>query len=136
MLRSQIFFSLTELIPSYLYYEYLNRFDLNNQESYKPITLSAVYLVLSSSLLHVYIGLFERLSWGFFTDKFNDANRNKLRDFCLVLNDVCGILFSFNCITKLKHNRVPDKGHIFYIKYCFLLQLILYAFYRIFCSFE
>ena len=101
MLKSQIFFSLSELIPSSLYFEYLNRFDLKSNK-FQSITLSVIYPILSVSILHIYLGLFERLLWGFFASKYADANRNRPRDILLIINDVCGIIFSIYYMIKIK----------------------------------
>jgi hypothetical protein len=136
MLSSQIFFSLSELIPSYLYYKYLNRFE-NTTREIKPIKLSVIYPILFISVLHIYIASLERLLWGFFVTKFEDANRSRLRDFCLILNDLSGIILAIYWLFKenkdKKHNL---KDHLFYIKSWTIICLFLYFFYYFFCSFE
>jgi len=136
MLSSQIFFSLSELIPSYLYYKYLNRFE-NTTREIKPIKLSVIYPILFISVLHIYLASLERLLWGFFVTKFEDANRSRLRDFCLILNDLSGIILAIYWLFKenkdKKHNL---KDHLFYIKSWTIICLFLYFFYYFFCSFE
>ena len=154
MIRSQLFFSITELIPSYIYFEYLDRYDLNFY-THKPISLSVIYPVLFISFLHIYIAVFEKILWGFFTSTHKDANRNKIRDLFLVLNDISAILFSVyhlikiskknyfensinnvtntNNTSKIILKRYVDKNHL---KLWILFILFLYTFYYMFCSFE
>ena len=148
MIRSQMFFSLTELLPSYLFFQYLNKFDLDTKV-FKPISLSIVYPILFISCLHIYLASFERILWGFFTSNHGDANRNKLRDILLILNDIGAILFSIYYVRKTKRDYVSQPltsmssnenviighGHFYYIKYWFIMTLILYIFYYLFCSF-
>lgn len=135
MLKSQIFFSLSELIPSYLYFECLNRYDLKSNK-FQSITLSVIYPILSVSILHIYLGLLERLLWGFFASKYADAARNRPRDILLIINDICGIMFSIYYIIKIKkQNLLNAENHYFYIIYSFFLVFLAYFFYVMFCSF-
>jgi len=135
MLKSQIFFSLSELIPSYLYFECLNRYDLKSNK-FQSITLSVIYPILSVSILHIYLGLLERLLWGFFASKYADAARNRPRDILLIINDICGIMFSIYYIIKIKkQNHLNAENHCFYIIYSFFLVFLAYVFYVLFCSF-
>jgi hypothetical protein len=148
MIRSQMFFSLTELIPSYLFFQYLNKFDLDTK-AFKPVSLSIVYPILFISCLHIYLASFEKILWGFFTSNHGDANRNKLRDILLILNDISAILFSIHSLCKTNRGYVSQSltsvssvknlkighGHLHYIKYWFIITIILYIFYYLFCSF-
>jgi hypothetical protein len=139
MIRSQIFFSLTELLPSYLYFEYLNRFDLD-KKALKPISLSIVYPIFFICSLHIYLASFERILWGFFTGNHDDANRNKVRDILLITNDIGGFLFSIYYLYKSNRissmeNVIAGHGHFYYIKYWLFITLILYIIYYLFCSF-
>jgi hypothetical protein len=136
MIRSQLFFSITELIPSYVYFEYLDRYDLNFS-TYKPINLSVIYPVFFISFLHIYLAVFEKILWGFFTSMHKDANRNKIRDLFLVLNDICAILFSLYHLIKIRRKNLSN-GYIYksYFKFWILFTLFLYTFYVMICSFE
>ena len=108
MIRSQLFFSITELIPSYIYFEYLDRYDLNFS-NYKPISLPVIYPIFCISFLHIYLAVFEKILWGFFTSMHKDANRNKIRDFFLVLNDISAILFSLYHLIKINKKKMLCK---------------------------
>jgi len=140
MLKSQIFFSVTELIPSFIYFKCLNRFDLVTNK-YQPITLSIIYPILSISCLHIYLGVLERLLWGFLTSNFADATRNKARDILLITGDNFGIIFSIVYMVKIKKqslnfkNNSNDESHFYYFKYWLIICFLAYKFYVMFCSF-
>jgi hypothetical protein len=141
MIKSQIFFSLTELIPTLTYYKVMNRFD-EKMGFYKPITFSLSYPILFISLVHIYLALGEKLLWGFFYSTDKEANRNKLRDLNLIGTDVAGILFfiystkrALKCSRKY-HLNLNQRGHLFYLKYWSLISLFLLIFYKMFCKFK
>jgi hypothetical protein len=140
MIKSQIFFSLTELIPTLTYYKVLNRYD-EKMGFYKPITLSLSYPILFISLVHIYLALAEKLLWGFLFSSDKEASRNKLRDLNLIGTDVAGILFfiysakrALKCSIVYNLNLNP-RGHLFYLKSWSLISLFLLIFYKIFCKF-
>jgi len=140
MIKSQLFFSLTELIPTLTYYKVLNRYD-EKMGFYKPITLSLSYPILFISLVHIYLALAEKLLWGFFFSTDKEANRNKLRDLNLIGTDVAGILFFiYSAKRALKCSRVYNlnlnpRGHLFYLKSWSLISFFLLIFYKIVCKF-
>ncbi len=106
-LNSQIFFSLSELIPSYLYYKYLTRFDKATGDP-KVIKISVVYTILFISILHIYLASFERVLWEYFVTGFFNSNRFKLRDFSLILNDLNGVIFASFWLYKIKKTENQD----------------------------
>ena len=141
MIYSQTFFALTEFIPSYIYYQYLEK--ENSNKIHKHITLSIVYPVLFIACLHLFLALPERILWGFLTSSYNDAATNKTRDIFLMLNDIAGIIFSIYYLLQIRKNGVEShfnknlslgNGHSFYLKFWSSICFILYIFYRLFCS--
>jgi hypothetical protein len=140
MLNSQLFFSITELLPSLIYFEYLDRFDLTSK-AYKPVNPSIVYAVLFISFLHIYLAMVEKIMWGFFTSNYLDANRNKIRDLLLILNDITSIGFCIFHLLKINKGKKTlrksffDRGNLFYAKIWLLIDIFLYFFYLFFCSF-
>lgn len=134
MINSQLFFSISELVPSYLYFKFLNRYDLKNGD-HNLIPLHAVYPVLFISVLHIYLALGEQILWGFFTTQI--SNSNNLRDFFLVLNDIFGILFSIFYFIKIEKKNFKNLAsrNFHYFKYWFIICMLLYFFYKIFCAF-
>ena len=140
MIKSQLFFSISELIPGYLYFKCLNRFDLNSG-NHNKITLQIVYPILVISILHIYLAICEQILWGFFTSNVVEASRNKLRDILLIINDVSGILLSIFYIIKIKKenmiskNNLSQYGHLYYLKHWIFIFIFFYIFYKKYCTF-
>ncbi|RNA20739.1 hypothetical protein BpHYR1_027278 [Brachionus plicatilis] len=93
MINSQLFFAITELITSFVYYK--------NEKNLNQINIWEIYIVLFVSILHIFIAIGEKILWGFFVNG-STTNYNKLRDINLIISDFFGLVFSFSCLYKHK----------------------------------
>ncbi|CAF0809467.1 unnamed protein product [Brachionus calyciflorus] len=137
MINSQIFFSLSELVISYIYFKKLNR--LSKNKNFNSISLNEACLILSLCFLHIYLAIGEKILWGFFvTDP--SANRNKIRDINLIIGDILGIILGYLLLMKFyqkKGTRAPSQYEFRKsFKLFSALILVLYCFYKFLCDFS
>lgn len=123
MFNSQLFYLITELIPTYVYYKLLDRYttiklvDMNDANTkiiklkylfvYRPIELNFIWPLLFISLLHIFLAMPEGMLGGIFNKQhYDDLKTFQLgryrailfRDIGLMLTDFIGI---FVCIFML-----------------------------------
>lgn len=130
MVNSQIFFSITELITSYIYYNRLNRF--TDENTYNKVETVESFTILFVSLLHIFIAVGEKILWGFFVKNLS-TNYNKVRDLNLIISDILGIFFSFVNISK---NNLLTETNLKNLKNGILFTFFLYLVYKMLCEFK
>lgn len=114
MLKSQIFFSLTELIATYLFYQYL----INKNYSQLPIW--CIYLLCTISCLHIIIALGEL------------DIRQMARNIAIVLSDFVSLGWITMMLVK-NHRLRPNMRTIY--KWLFI-AFCLWLFYNFVCPFR
>lgn len=130
MINSQIFFSITELMISYIYYK---RFNVcSESESKNEMKIWENYFVFFVSVLHLFIAIFEKILWGFFFKNFSQNSR-KIRDVNLIINDILGFGLS---IKYLFEKNLSFQSHLKMMKFGIIITFITYTFYTFFCSFD
>ncbi|CAF3718892.1 unnamed protein product [Rotaria sp. Silwood1] len=114
MLKSQIYFSLTELIVTYIFYQCLI---IKNK---KHISIWFIYILGIISFLHVIIA-------------FGELNSDEIgRNFALILSDLINLFWII--IIFIKNSRLRPNKQTLCISLC--ITLCLWLFYHIVCQFR
>jgi hypothetical protein len=114
MLKSQIYFSITELIATYLFYQCLI---IKNK---MQIPLWFIYLLCTISFLHIILS-------------FGELNADRIaRNFVLILSDL--ISLTWIAIMLVKNYQLRPNRRTVYI--WLFVALCLWLFYHIFCPFR
>jgi hypothetical protein len=114
MLKSQIYFSLTELIASYTFYQCLIIKNKNDIPSW------LIYLLSTISFLHIFLASGEL--------NFDRIGRN----FALILSDLINLVWII--IMFVKNPRLQPNRRTIYI--WLFVTLCLWLFYHVFCPFR
>ena len=140
MMNSQLFFSITELVPSIIYFKRVKKYSSCNQYSSKVkstnnSSLLEVYMILFVSLVHIFLAIGEKILWGFILFDV-EASRNLIRDFNLIISDLLGVLFYVRTLYyDLKEHQFSYKKHFHFFKYGAIISFLSYIFYKKFCKF-
>jgi hypothetical protein len=114
MLKSQIYFSLTELIASYIFYQCL----IIKNKTHIPTW--CIYLLCTISFLHII------LAWG-------ELNSDRMgRNIGLILSDLISLVWV--AIVYIKRHRLRPNMRTIYVWLC--ITICLWLFYHIFCPFR
>ena len=152
MINSQLFFMATEFIPTYVYYQTLNRYTSNQKDVKNRVTIDHLVPIVCISALHLYIAVSEEVLWGLV---LSSHRANLIRDIVLVFSDIFGLIFAIYYISRMRAvdskssgRRVVDFKKPFDpnsenlnmpLKTLVLLWLItaflLYQYYKLFCVF-
>lgn len=146
MLNSQLFFSISELVIGVIYYKNINKYviDDKNSKINKPVSLVSLYIILAVSVLHIAIGLSERIMWGIMSLFISSATTaplldNLARDIYLMGGDLLGIAFFVykRFISRDTYGEVKTSfQESNYVKSLIAIDLLLLVFYQLFCKFE
>ena len=155
MIRSQVFFMITEFIPMYIYYKTMNRFEPDEDKPSEPTTKNEVSLehllpIACISCLHLYLALNEQVLWGLF---LSTHRHNLIRDIVLVSADIYGLVFFVVYFLKIKiaqlrstiyqildlkernHSHRPRVSIAILTSIWIAFILLAYQFYNFYCNF-
>ena len=122
MIRSQFFYALTEIVPTFIYFKTLDRYvtiklveynesftkivKLKYVFKHHPIDLSYIWPLLNISILHILLALPEGMFTGYFKKSVEKeinlqmTRARNFRDLALMTTDFIGITISFFVILK------------------------------------
>lgn len=155
MLSSQLFFMVTEFIPTYVYYQTLNRYSLgeSGQNVKNHVTIDHLAPIVCISALHLYIAISEEVLWGLV---YSSHRANLVRDIVLVFSDIFGLVFSIFYLLRMRivSSRLfssranSEKMHLYHntdnldmslrslLTLWLVVAVFLYQYYKLFCRFE
>ncbi|CAF1110985.1 unnamed protein product [Adineta ricciae] len=114
MLKSQIYFSITELIASYIFYQCLS------SQNKLHIPSSFIYLLCTIASLHILLA-------------FGELNADQLaRNIGLILSDI--ISLTWTGVLLMKNTKLRPNKRALYIWVC--VAFCLWLFYHMFCPFR
>ena len=136
MIYSQWFFTLTELISSYILYDSMSRYRRASAKriTYQGVSADQAYTVISISALHIFLALPEKILWGLFSSSDEaQLQKVKIRDMGLMSTDFLGLLWGIGYLI-IAYRREPHtyRKPALYAVFVFALWIM----YKIFCSFE
>lgn len=164
MHNSQLFYIITEMIPTYIYYELLDRYRTitvthvdSNRKLFKfehvfvyiPIALNYVWPLLTISILHMLLAMPEGMLQGLFQiqneHRFLYIRAILFRDIGLILTDLIAIFIGLFILLKiyLQHKSKSTistfKQSIIYsfdLKFWIIFSTVLYVVYKKYCVFQ
>lgn len=129
--KNQLFHSVLNILPSFIYYQNLEKFN-SKIGNYKPITNSSAIAVLGITLLSMSLTLPIKWKMGLFRTLGLEPDR--LLDAFLLLRDLSALVFSYVSLKRYKkfvlsnvrREEIGTRENFFYYKTWLISSIVLY----------